>query len=261
MPDIYGAAPMGRPFPFPYFQSTFLPTPLLMKQVLAIIYLPVASRSVHRVRDFRRCEEHGNVLCYEGRALGVEEFNRVAPKVLGVSAVTNYGSQPLVKLIEIETVPEVVAMVADPAGVPVPPPVPVAKPEPVIDLLKCGVEPIADGFMLVNYSAPEAEYMGQAKTWENDASLIVPFASETDARNACPGVLVCKPEPVTEPKFDPETAPLSEEAQGSPVDEAVPPAAGEQTGGTVPSVPPATKAKAAKSATKAKAAKADNTPA
>ncbi len=164
-----------------------------MKQVLAIIYLPVASRSVHRVKEFRRCEEHGNLLAYEGRPLGVEEFNTAAPKVLGESARTLYGSQPLVKLIEVEV--QVAPVEAAPApelraGLPAPLP----KPEPVIDLVKCGVEPIADGFMLVEYSDCEARYMGTSLIWENDAGLVTPFATEEAAKRACPGVLVARPE-------------------------------------------------------------------
>lgn len=169
--------------------------------VQALIYLPHASRSVSRVREFRRCPEHDNLLAWEGRAVGVDEFNTVAPKALGSNAVATYGMQPLVKLVRIKVeAPEPEAEGGETK------PLIVEKPEPVIQHIQVGVEPIADGFMLVNYSSPEAQYMGTGGAWETDASLVTPFATEKAARSACPGQLVEKPAAVKE-----ETAPLPPE--------------------------------------------------
>jgi len=168
--------------------------------VQALIYLPHASRSVSKVREFRRCPEHDNLLTWEGRALGVEEFNQVAAKALGGNAVATYGMQPLVKLISVAL--PAAAVEAGPDKETLQPPA--AKPVPVIEHLQVGVEPIADGFMLVNYSSAEAQYMGTARVWENEAGLVTPFSTEKEARSACPGVLVEKPAPAAVVELDKE---------------------------------------------------------
>lgn len=167
-----------------------------MKKVLGLIYIPVVSRSVARVKEFRRCPEHGNLLAYEGRALTVDEFNKAAPKVLGQGATSIYGVQPIAKLVEIEVADEEPVEGGAPAASV--PPVE-AKPAPVIDLPKFVIEPAGDGFVLVNYDGDEARYMGVSLALESDVSLVIPFATEDDARGACPGVLVPKaPEPVVD---------------------------------------------------------------
>lgn len=247
-----------------------------MKTVLALIYLPIVSRSVSRVKEFRRSEAHDNILCYEGRGLTVEEFNKVAPRVLGENARGLYGMQPTVKLMEIETV-----VTPPPEGVPdsektpsTTSPSPAAKPPPVVNLPECGIEPIADGFMLVDYSASAARYMGTAGAWEDDAALVAPFASEDEARKACPGKLVAKPATVeetvesseTESEAAPEetTSEVGDVPQGSEpsqVGEAEAPLiSGAVAESSAPSTPPATPAPspapAKKAAKKAPAKKA-----
>lgn len=187
-----------------------------MTKTLGIIYIPVVSRSVARVKEFRRCPEHDNLLAYEGKALSVEEFNKVAPKVMGAGATSLYGVQPIAKLVEVE--------VAEAAPVEAPPakPAPKAKPAPVIELPKVTLEPVGDGFVLVNYEGDEARYMGAAsEAWESDVSLVMPFATEEAARAACPGVLVpSKPLPVadsgaSQPQVE-ENAPAPQEPAASP---------------------------------------------
>lgn len=158
-----------------------------MKQVFGLIYLPAVSRSVSRVKEFRRCADHDNLLAYDGRALSVEEFNKAAPKVMGAGAASLYGVQPIAKLVEIEVAE------AAPVDAPAKPAAKVkAKPVPVIELPKVTVEPSGDGFVLVNYEGDEARYMGASQAWETDVSLVIPFATEDAARAACPGVLVAE---------------------------------------------------------------------
>jgi hypothetical protein len=201
-----------------------------MKQVLGLIYIPVVSRSVSRVKEFRRCPEHDNLLAYEGRALSVEEFNKAAPKVMGAGATSLYGVQPIAKLVEVE--------VAESAPVEAPPakPAPKAKPAPVIELPKVTLEPSGDGFVLVNYEGDEARYMGESLAWESDVSLVIPFATEDAARAACPGVLVDKAPAANEPsesltadsgaspKLVEESAPAPQEPEAQPSSPAVDPA-------------------------------------
>lgn len=157
-----------------------------MKQVLGLIYFPPAlSRSVSRVREFRRCPEHDNLLAYAGRALTVEEFNDLAPKLLGDGAKSLYGVQPIAKLVEVDVSD------APKAPVAVVPPVVVAPP-PVLDLPKVTIEPSGDGFVLVNYEGEDARYMGASLAWETDVSLVIPFATEEEARGAAPGGIIAK---------------------------------------------------------------------
>lgn len=195
-----------------------------MKQVLGLIYIPVVSRSVSRVKEFRRCPEHDNLLAYEGRALSVEEFNKAAPKVMGAGATSLYGVQPIAKLVEVEVSES--AQVEAPAVALAP----AAKPAPVIDLPKVTLEPSGDGFVLVNYDGDEARYMGASQAWESDVSLVIPFATEEDARAACPGVLIPKAPEVVEPVVDESlvadsgaSLPLVEESAPAPVEPAAPP--------------------------------------
>jgi len=193
-----------------------------MKQVLGLIYIPVVSRSVSRVKEFRRCPEHDNLLAYEGRALSVEEFNKAAPKVMGAGATSLYGVQPIAKLVEVEE--------SAPVETPAAAPVPTAKPAPVVDLPKVTLEPSGDGFVLVNYEGDEARYMGASQAWESDVSLVIPFATEDEARAACPGVLIPKAPEVVEPVVDESlvadsgaSPPLVEESAPAPVEPAAPP--------------------------------------
>lgn len=158
-----------------------------MKQVLGLIYFPSSlSRSVARVREFRRCPEHDNVLAYEGRALSIDEFNRLAPRLLGDGAKGQYGVQPIAKIVEVEIVEDLQPGQNIPPVEAVPPVVSV----PVVDLPKVTLEPAGDGFVLVNYEGDEARYMGVSQVWESDVSLVLPFASEEEAREASPGMIV-----------------------------------------------------------------------
>jgi hypothetical protein len=194
-----------------------------MKQVLGLIYLPAVSRSVSRVKEFRRCADHDNLLAYDGRALSVEEFNKAAPKVMGAGAMSLYGVQPIAKLVEIEVAESA------PVDAPAKPVAKVkAKPVPVINLPKVTVEPSGDGFVLVNYEGDEARYMGASQAWETDVSLVIPFATEDAARAACPGVLVAEHSLSEDSGASPslvESAAPSEEtpAEASAPDESVSP--------------------------------------
>jgi|688.fasta_scaffold588510_2 hypothetical protein len=219
-----------------------------MKQVLGLIHFPPSlSRSVARVRDFRRCPEHDNVLAYEGRALSVDEFNRVAPKLLGEGKGL-YGVQPIAKLVEVEVAESA------PVEAPAAKPLRAAKPAPVIDLPKVTLEPSGDGFVLVNYEGDEACYMGASQAWESDVSLVIPFASEDEARAACPGVLVDKAPAIDEPDES-----LAEDSGASPmlVEESAPAPQEPVAQPSPPAVDPANirntvmKAQAAKRAAKA----------
>lgn len=161
-----------------------------MKRILGLIYLPNVSRSVSRVKEFRRVPEHGNLLCFDGKALTVDEFNKAAEKAMCAGAASIYGLQPMAKMVEIEVEDVLETPPSDAA--PIVPPLEPAKPAPVIDLPKVTVEPSGDGFVLVNYEGDEARYMGQSQTWETDVSLIMPFVTEADAIAASPGLIVAK---------------------------------------------------------------------
>lgn len=204
--------------------------------VRALIYLPHVSKACSRVREFTRCKEQGNLLCYNGRPLEVAEFNALAPKVLLQAAL--YGMQPIVKLVEVaDTAPAV------PESPPVPPVVVKTKPEatanaevcppvetnPAAEIGTIVVEPLNDGFMLVDLRGAEALYRGTGENWESDASLVAPFASEAEAREA--GGL-----PAVAP------APVAEDATKTPAVEETAKAA------SAPAAPAAKKAKKAKAA-------------
>jgi hypothetical protein len=188
-----------------------------MKQVLGLIFFPPAlSRSVARVREFRRCPEHDNLLAYDGRALSVEEFNRVAPKLLGDGAKSLYGVQPIAKLVEVDVSNVSAAPVAN-----VPPVVVPAA--PVIDLPKVTIEPSGDGFVLVNYEGEEARYMGASLAWETDVSLVIPFATEDEARGSAPGGIIAQPPEVEEGAVD-DSLSANSGASQPPVEEEASPA-------------------------------------
>lgn len=183
-----------------------------MKQVLGLIYFPPSySRSVARVRDFRRCPAHDNLLAFEGRALSVEEFNKHAPKLLGDGAKALYGVQPIAKLVEVEVAEQSTEaplignrlLPAGDAGNPISPPA-----STVEEASKITVEPSGDGFVLVNYEGDEARYMGVSQAWETDVSLVRPFATEDDARAAAPGGVAAQPpaETASSPAEDSLTA-------------------------------------------------------
>lgn len=167
-----------------------------MKQVLGLIYFPPSySRSVARVRDFRRCAAHDNLLAFEGRAMSVEEFNKHAPKLLGDGAKALYGVQPIAKLVEVEVVDqsEEAPLIGNrllPAGEACNP---VSPPATTVEAPKITIEPSGDGFVLVNYEGDEARYMGVSQAWETDVSLVLPFATEDDARAAAPGGVAAQP--------------------------------------------------------------------
>ena len=160
-----------------------------MKEVRGLIYFAGVSRSVPSIRGFKRCPEHGNVLAYDGRPLPMDEFNKVADKVLGEQAKGIYGLIPVVRLVAVE--------VGDAVAAPVPPEAPAAPRKPVVplpDTVRVSIVP-ADGigFMLVDYESDPCRYMGQAQVWESDVSLITTFATEEEARQAAPGPIVPAP--------------------------------------------------------------------
>lgn len=161
-----------------------LPPPIY--EVRGLIYLFGVSKSAPRVKEFVRAPEHDNLLVFNGRPLPLEEFNKVAPKVLGVGAVTFYGVQPQVKLVRVLVESAPVEVKDQPPAL-VPPKV------PVVDLPQVTVEPLADGFMLVDYRGEQARYMGTSQEWETDAGLVQPFATEAAARQSAPGPLVQRP--------------------------------------------------------------------
>ncbi len=217
--------------------------------IKALIYLPHVSKACSRVREFTRAAAHDNLLCYNGRPLEFEEFNKLAPKVLLQGAF--YGMQPIVKLV---VVPDAVPAPATPeettttkpgattpgtlstpgaetpgaaAGASAP-----ASPLPA----NLAIEPLSDGFVLVDLGGEGCLYRGLGGSWETDASLVQPFATETEAL----GVLaeICPPAgEAAKPKEPVKTAPK-------------------------PADPAAKKAKAPAAATKPKAAApAPSTPA
>lgn len=170
-----------------------------MKEVRGLIYFAGVSRSVPSIRGFKRCPAHGNVLAYDGRPLPMDEFNRVADKVLGEQAKGIYGLIPVVRLVEVE--------VAESVAAPVPPEAPPAPRKPVVplpDTVRVSIVP-ADGigYMLVDYESDPCRYMGTAQVWESDVSLITTFATEEEARQAAPGPIVPAPEISTAPAMEP----------------------------------------------------------
>lgn len=156
-----------------------------MKEVRGLIYFAGVSRSVPSIRGFKRCPEHGNVLAYDGRPLSMDEFNKVADKVLGEQAKGIYGLIPVVRLVEVD-VAEVVPVEAVP-------PKPAKPTVPLPPTIRVAVEPIDGGFMLVDYQSDLARYMGQSLLWELEAGLVLPFATEQEARQHAPGPIVASP--------------------------------------------------------------------
>jgi hypothetical protein len=153
-----------------------------MKEVRGLIYFAGVSRSVPSIRGFKRCPEHGNVLAYDGRPLPMAEFNKVADKTLGEQAKGIYGLIPVVRLVEVE--------VADVVPVETAPPQPAKPAKPLSPTIRVAVEPIDGGFMLVDYEADPVRYMGQSLLWELEAGLVLPFATEQEARQHAPGPIV-----------------------------------------------------------------------
>lgn len=157
-----------------------------MLQVQALIYLPNVSKSVSRVAKFTRCPAHGNLLAWFGRPLQKDEFNVIAPTVLQNGAL--YGMQPFVQLVEVE--------IPDPAPEEVPPLVPKTPlvpnepTKPAGDLAPSSkdydVEPLNDGFVVVDLRSTDVLYRGQGDLWESDISLVRPFATEDEARAIIP---------------------------------------------------------------------------
>lgn len=180
--------------------------------IQALIYLPNVGKSVSRVREFRRCPEHGNLLAYQGRALDKEEFNALAPVVLGNSSM--YGMQPMVKLV------------GDNAAEPAPPEKSAdvgkasddaTKPEPP----QAGglvIEPMNDGFVVVDLRGDAALYRGTGEGWETEIALVAPFASVEAAAEAVPDATAPIPAEVVAPLVV-ETAPVEAE---TPPQEAAP---------------------------------------
>jgi len=169
--------------------------------IKALIYLTAVSKTVAQVRIplgrfFRRCPEHDNLLCLEGRALDMDEFNALAPKMINQMIVTQIGSLPCVKLVEVPDVPVPVAAeestdVTPPEGgkqkaemgeqktdstestlESAAPPVPVVLPDEVM------AEEVDGGFVLADYRAPTAAFLGSGEAgWQGDVSLVTPFPS------------------------------------------------------------------------------------
>lgn len=163
--------------------------------IKALIYLPAVSRTIVQVkvpgtgRFFRRCPELENLLCLEGRALDLVEFNALAPKMINSNLIQQIGSLPCVKLVDVPDaeLPEV----ESPAGDVTPPkeeeqkadsavsksetadsPVTVVLPDEVM------AEEVEGGFVLADYRAPTAAFLGSGDAgWQGDVSLVTPFAT------------------------------------------------------------------------------------
>jgi hypothetical protein len=194
--------------------------------VQALIYLPNVGKSVSRVREFRRCPAHGNLLSYQGRALDVDEFNKIAPNVLGNA--TTYGMQPMVKLVGdngvVPAPPEKTADVGKASDV-------ATKPE----LPQAGgliIEPLNDGFVVVDLRGESALYRGTGEGWESEIGLVAPFASVEDAAAAVPDAT--KPIPAEE-----VVAPLVVET--APVEVETPPPVAAPAAPKAPKAPKAQK--------------------
>lgn len=168
-----------------------------MLQIQGILYLPNVSKSVSRVGKFTRCPAHGNLLAWLGRPLPMEEFNGIAPTVLQNGAL--YGMQPFVKLVEVE-IPDAATEEVPPL-VPVPPLVANEPTKPAGDLVSPSkdydVEPLNDGFVVVDLRSTDVLYRGQGDLWESDISLVRPFATEDEARAIIPQPPI--PEPSQKP--------------------------------------------------------------
>lgn len=159
-----------------------------MKIVQGLIYLPNVGKAVSKVAKFLRCPQHGNVLAWLGRPLSIDEFNALAPTLLTNAPL--YGMQPMVKLVEVEVeMPELE------------PEKPKQKPqddtggnakeftaqssEQTAEAAFI-IEPMNDGFVVVDLRGEAALYRGQGEQWETDISLVTPFANEAEASAAIP---------------------------------------------------------------------------
>lgn len=191
-----------------------------MLQIQGILFLPNVSKSISRVGKFTRCPAHGNLLAWLGRPLPMEEFNVIAPTVLQNGAL--YGMQPFVKLVEVEipdSTPEAV-----PPLTPVPPLVPNEATKPAGDLLPSSkaydVEPLNDGFVVVDLRSADVLYRGQGDLWESDISLVRPFATEDEARAIIPQPEIT--EPAAAAGVSPPDKPAADPAQKTAADGANP---------------------------------------
>lgn len=160
--------------------------------IKALIYLPAVSKTIAQVkvpqggRAFRRCPEHDNLLCLDGRPLDMDEFNAIAPKMIHPNLITQLGSLPCVKLVEVAPEPAAPALDAVP-----PPSVPVLVTEPLVVPPSVTVLPenvvieqVEGGFVLADYRAESAAFLGAGDAgWQGDVSLVEPFAT-SDAATA-----------------------------------------------------------------------------
>ena len=204
---VTGGSAKGRPLPL--FISTFF---FMSIQVQGILYLPSVSKSISRVGKFTRCPAHGNLLAWLGRPLPLTEFNTVAPTVLQNAAL--YGMQPFVKLVEVE-IPDPETKPDPSAG---------TKTEIVPDSTKPAgttspaskdydVEPLNDGFVVVDLRTSDVLYRGQGEQWESEISLVRPFSTEDEARAVIPTAVVTTPVTASIP---PSTPPVSPKVSKEP---------------------------------------------
>lgn len=167
--------------------------------IKALIYLPAVSRTIAQVkvpqggRVFRRCPEHENLLCLDGRPLDMAEFNAIAPKMIHPNLITQIGSLPCVKLVEV---PDAAAPALDAVPAPAVPDTDVTPPpalpqtftplQPALAALPENVviEEVEGGFVLADYRA-EAAFQGDGDAgWQGDISLVAPFATAQAAADS-----------------------------------------------------------------------------
>lgn len=164
--------------------------------IKALIYLPAVSRTIAQVkvpgtgRFFRRCPEHENLLCLEGRALDLAEFNAAAPKMIHPNLIQQIGSLPCVKLVDVPDVPVPVDVSGETTDATPPKeeeqkadsavsksetagsPVTVVLPDEVM------AEEVEGGFVLADYRAPTAAFLGSGEAgWQGDVSLVTTFST------------------------------------------------------------------------------------
>lgn len=191
--------------------------------IKALIYLPAVSKTIAQVkvpqggRAFRRCPEHDNLLCLDGRPLDMAEFNAIAPKMIHPNLITQLGSLPCVKLVEVAEAAAPALDAVPPPSVPAPPSVPPVGEPPVPPPLaslpeNVVIEQVEGGFVLGDYRAEAAAFMGSGDAgWQGDVSLVTPFSTAEAATAAfAPGATtdVTLPEtPVEAAKATPPTAP------------------------------------------------------
>jgi hypothetical protein len=179
--------------------------------IKAIIYLSAVSRTVAQVRlpfgrFFRRCPEHENLLCLDGKALDIAEFNAVAPKLLTPLTITQIGSLPCVKLVEVpDAVSEPAPDVTPPEVAPTPAPV-VSDPEviaaatpPMMPLPENVFVEEVEGGVILSDLRSGAIFLGQGESgWQEDVSLVEPFASDEAATAAFFAHVSAPPAPAAE---------------------------------------------------------------